>query len=82
MKKSIFQISFHMFKQILTYKCAMNGVYVSLIDPKNTSLLTECNKQFIACKKSCSCCGNITDIYSTNRIGLHEKDCKGSLNYY
>ena len=39
---------------------------------KNTSLLTECNKQFIACKKSCSCCGNITDIYSINRIGLHD----------
>ena len=56
-----------MFKQILTYKCAMNGVYVSLIDLKNTSLLTECNKQFIACKKSCSKYGNIDD-QSSNRI--------------
>ena len=37
MKKNILQISFSMFKQILTYKCAINGVYVSLVDPKNTS---------------------------------------------
>ena len=69
MKKNILQISFNMFKQILTYKCAMNGVYVSLVDPKNTSLLTECNKQFIACKKTCSCCGNVNEkLNLTNRI--------------
>ncbi len=54
MKKSIFQISFSMFKQILTYKCAINGVYVSLVDSKNTS-------------KSCSKYGNIDD-QSSNRM--------------
>ena len=59
MKKSILQISFSMFKQILTYKCAINGVYVSLVDSKNTS-------------KSCSKYGNINDIHSMNGIGLHD----------
>ena len=37
MRKNILQISFSIFKYILTYKCAINGVYVSLVDPKNTS---------------------------------------------
>ena len=37
MKKNILQISFNIFKQILTYKSALFGVYVSLVDPKNTS---------------------------------------------
>ncbi len=54
MKKNILQISFAMFKYILTYKCAINGVYVSLVDPKNTS-------------KVCSCCGNI-DNQPSNRM--------------
>ena len=62
MKKNILQISFHMFKQILTYKCAMNGVYVSLVDPKNTS-------------KSCSCCGNIDNQLNITKRVYECKEC-------
>ncbi len=75
MKKNILQISFHMFKQILTYKCAMNGVYVSLVDPKNTS-------------KSCSKCGNIDNqlnitkrVYKCKHCGLTlDRDYNACLN--
>ncbi len=54
MKKSILHISFHMFKKIIGYKCAINRVYLSLVDPRNTS-------------KTCSKCGNIDD-QSSNRM--------------
>ncbi len=75
MKKSILHISFHMFKQIMRYKCAMNGVYLSLIDPRNTS-------------KSCSKCGNIDNqlnikkrIYKCKHCGLTlDRDYNACLN--
>ena len=67
MKKNILQISFHMFKQILTYKCAMNGVYVSLVDPKNTS-------------KSCSKCGNIDNQLNITRRVYECKHCGLTLD--
>ncbi len=75
MKKNILHISFNMFKQILTYKCAMNGVYVSLVDPKNTS-------------KSCSKCGNIDNqlnitkrVYKCKHCGLIlDRDYNACLN--
>lgn len=75
MKKNILHISFNMFKQILTYKCAMNGVYVSLVDPKNTS-------------KSCSKCGNIDNqlnitkrVYKCKHCGLTlDRDYNACLN--
>jgi Zn finger protein HypA/HybF involved in hydrogenase expression len=48
-----------------------------LLVRKNTSLLTECNKQFIACKKTCSSCGTIKQaltlrdrIYNCNNCGI------------
>ncbi len=62
MRKNILQISFSMFKYILTYKCAMNGVYVSLVDPKNTS-------------KSCSCCGNIDNQLNITKRVYECKEC-------
>ena len=34
------------------------------------NLLTECNKQFVACKKTIV--GTINDIHSMNGIGLHD----------
>ena len=37
MKRNILQISFHMLKEIITYKSANFGVYVSFVDLKNTS---------------------------------------------
>ena len=46
MKKNILQISFNLFVNILKYKCALNEIYLELIDPKNTS-------------KQCNNCGNI-----------------------
>ena len=56
MKKNILQISFNMFKNILTYKSALFGVYVSLVDPAQSeqALLVRKNTS-----KVCSCCGNI-----------------------
>ncbi len=56
MKRNILQISFHMLKEIITYKSANFGVYVSFVDPKNTS-------------KTCSACGKIdTELNLTKRI--------------
>jgi len=37
MKKNILQVSFGKMKEIIRYKCAMNNIYLSLIEPKNTS---------------------------------------------
>ena len=34
MKRNILQISFHMLKEIITYKSANFGVYVSFVSPK------------------------------------------------
>ena len=62
MRKNILQISFARFKQILTYKCAINGVYVSLVDPKNTS-------------KECSCCGNIDNQLNITKRVYECKEC-------
>ncbi len=56
MKRNILHISFHMLKEMITYKCAMNGVYVNFVDPKNTS-------------KTCSACGKIDkELNLTKRI--------------
>ncbi len=56
MKRNILQISFHMLKEIITYKSANFGVYVSFVDPKNTS-------------KTCSACGKIdNELNLTKRI--------------
>ena len=56
MKRNILQISFHMLKEIITYKSANFGVYVSFVDPKNTS-------------KTCSACGKIDkELNLTKRI--------------
>ncbi len=55
MKRNILHISFHMLKEIITYKSANFGVYVSFVDPKNTS-------------KTCSACGKIDkELNLTNR---------------
>ncbi len=62
MKKNILQISFNMFKNILTYKSALFGVYVSLVDPKNTS-------------KECSCCGNIDNQLNITKRVYECKEC-------
>ena len=37
MKRNILHISFHMLKEIITYKSANFGVYVSFVDQENTS---------------------------------------------
>ena len=37
MKRNILHISFHMLKEIITYKSANFGVYVSFVDHKNTN---------------------------------------------
>ena len=56
MKRNILHISFHTLKEIITYKSANFGVYVSFVDPKNTS-------------KTCSACGKIdTELNLTKRI--------------
>ena len=56
MKRNILQISFHMLKEIITYKSANFGVYVSFVDPKNTS-------------RTCSACGKIDkELNLTKRI--------------
>ncbi len=56
MKRNILHISFHMLKEIITYKSANFGVYVSFVDPKNTS-------------KTCSACGKIdNELNLTKRI--------------
>ncbi len=62
MKKSILHISFHMFKQIMRYKCAINGVYLSLVDPRNTS-------------KTCSRCGNIDNQLNITKRVYECKEC-------
>lgn len=55
MKKNILQISFNLFVNILKYKCAINEIYLELIDPTNTS-------------KQCNNCGNIKeDLNLSNR---------------
>ena len=56
MKRNILHISFHMLKEIITYKSANFGVYVSFVDPKNTS-------------KICSACGKIdNELNLTKRV--------------
>ena len=56
MKRNILHVSFHMLKEIITYKSANFGVYVSFVDPKNTS-------------KTCSACGKIDkELNLTKRI--------------
>ena len=56
MKRNILHISFHTLKEIITYKSANFGVYVSFVDPENTS-------------KTCSACGKIDkELNLTYRI--------------
>ena len=74
MRKNILQISFGKLVEILTYKCADNGIYVKKVDPKNTS-------------KRCSSCGKIkNNLQLSDRIfkcecGLEiERDYNACLN--
>ncbi len=58
MKRNILHISFHMLKEIITYKSANFGVYVSFVDPKNTS-------------KTCSACGKIDKELNLTKRTYH-----------
>ena len=58
MKRNILQISFHMLKEIITYKSANFGVYVSFVDSKISS-------------KTCSACGKIDKELNLTKRTYH-----------
>ena len=69
MRKNILQVSFGQMKDIIIYKCAMNNIYLSLVDPKNTS-------------KTCSNqkCNHInTNLQLSDRLYICQK-CKLEIN--
>jgi putative transposase len=76
MRKNILDISFGRMINIIRYKCAMNNIYLSSVDPKNTSKMCS-NKK----------CNNIKDlnlldrIYNCEECGLNiDRDYNSALN--